>query len=372
MKIVFLNDLIYAYATDAPSAVGGAERQQWLLARALKAAGWEVAVGVRNLPFKQRVVIEGIEFVGIGQKQFIWAWYRFIRSERPAWCYWRCASHLVGPLFVIAKIMGAKTIFAAAFDRDVNIRRALFWRPRWWPLYALGLLWADKIFLQNQRQLVGLPAKLRAKACIVPSVATEAKSSKAHSLRTKYVAWVAMLREPKRPDLLVEIARNAPEIHFTVCGGATTFTAAPGYSEKIADILRALPNVDYRGQVDPDEANRVLANAALLLSTAEEEGFPNTFLQAWAAGTPIVTVTVDPDRVIEQYGLGRISPTVQQATNDIRMLLESEKEREAISCRAREYVKKHHAASIVIKSFERAILGIPYNIAVQTQTSQII
>ena len=35
MKIVFLNDLIYAYAIGAPSAVGGAERQQWLLARAL-------------------------------------------------------------------------------------------------------------------------------------------------------------------------------------------------------------------------------------------------------------------------------------------------------------------------------------------------
>ena len=34
MKIAFLNDGIYEYATDAPSAVGGAERQIWLLARA--------------------------------------------------------------------------------------------------------------------------------------------------------------------------------------------------------------------------------------------------------------------------------------------------------------------------------------------------
>ena len=371
MKIVFLNDLIYAYATAAPSAIGGAERQQWLLARALKSAGWDVAVGVRNLPFKKRLLIEGIEFVGIGQKQFLWAWYCFIRSERPDWCYWRCASHLVGPLFAIARMVGAKTIFAASFDRDVNVRRALFWRPRWWPLYALGLLWANRIFLQNERQLLGLPVILRPKASIVPSIAIETNSSIRHSHRTKYVAWVAMLREPKRPDLLVEIASGSPGIRFIVCGGATTFTAAPGFGEKIADKLRALPNVDYRGQVDPDEASGVIANAAILLSTAEEEGFPNTFLQAWACGTPVVSLTVDPDRIVEQHGLGRISPTVQQAINDIRVLLDSEEERESISGRAREYVQKYNTAPVVVKQFERSTLG-EYKLAVQPKTSQTI
>src|SRR5688572_3438136 len=122
MKIVFVEDLIYGYATDAPSAVGGAERQQWLLARALAAAGWVVTVGVRNaLTFKQRVVIEGVEFVGMGRKQFLWAWYCFIASERPDWSYWRCASHLLGPLVAIAKIARVRTVFAVAFDRNVDI-----------------------------------------------------------------------------------------------------------------------------------------------------------------------------------------------------------------------------------------------------------
>jgi glycosyltransferase involved in cell wall biosynthesis len=266
-------------------------------------------------------------------------------------------------------MMGAKTIFAASFDRDVDVRRALFWRPRWWPLYALGLLWANRIFLQNERQLIGLPATLRPKASIVPSIVIETNSSTPHPHRTKYVAWIAMLREPKRPDLLVEIASGSPDIRFIVCGGPTTFTAAPGFGEKIADQLRALPNVDYRGQVAPEEANRVIANAAILLSTAEEEGFPNTFLQAWACGTPVVSLRVDPNRIIEQHGLGRISPTVQHAINDIEMLLDSEKERESISFRAREYVQKYHTASIVINSFERSTFGERYNL-IRTETSQ--
>ncbi len=31
MKVAFLNDRIYGYASSDPSAVGGSERQQWLL-----------------------------------------------------------------------------------------------------------------------------------------------------------------------------------------------------------------------------------------------------------------------------------------------------------------------------------------------------
>src|SRR5262249_26256254 len=162
------------------------------------------------------------------QKQFLKAWYRFIVSERPDWWYWRCASHLLGLVVAIGKLVGIRTIFSACFDTDVDIRHALCRRPRWWPLYALGLLWVDRIFLQNEIQLLGLPARLRRKACIVPSMNTEAETPKLHSLRPKYVAWVAMLRESKRPDLLIEIARKAPDIRFVICGGPSTFTAVPG------------------------------------------------------------------------------------------------------------------------------------------------
>ena len=52
----------------------------------------------------------------------------------------------------------------------------------------------------------------------------------------------------------------------------------------------------------PNEAMQVIADAALLLCTSDEEGFPNMFTQAWASGTPIVTLKVDPDNIIEKMG----------------------------------------------------------------------
>lgn len=370
MKIVFLNDLIFAYATGAPLAVGGAERQQWLLARALAAAGWQVTVGVKQpLDCKKRVRIEGVEFIGIGPKHFLWAWYRFLISEQPDWWYWRCASHLLGLAVLIAKFARVRMIFAVGFDSDVDFRHALFQRPRWWPLYAGGLAWTNRIFVQNDKQLLNLPRRWRTKTLKVPSITPETRAVIPHTERADYVAWVAMLRRFKRPDLLIEIARKAPDIRFVVCGGATTFTAAPGYGEQIAHALNTLPNVEYRGQVSSNEALQAISEAALFVSTSDEEGFPNTFLQAWSAGTPVVSLTIDPDNLIESHALGKVSHTIDQAINDIRDLMSSPHDREAIASRARRCVANNHSPSAVVKIFESAVGGIVSEIAAQGHTA---
>jgi glycosyltransferase involved in cell wall biosynthesis len=319
----------------------------------LRKAGWQVVVGVRNgLEANRRITIEGVEFVGLRPKQLTWAWYSFLLSERPEWWYWRCASHLFGLAVLIAKLAGVRMIFAAAFDTDVNIRRALYDRPRWWPLYAFGLACCSRIFVQNENQLLGLPRALRSKALKVPGITPAADTIIPHRERAQYVAWVAMFRKFKRPDLLIQIARQAPDIRFVVCGGPTTFTAEPGYGEHVAETLRVLPNVDYRGWVSPDEAMRVIEEAALFLSTSDKEGFPNTFLQAWSAGTPVISLRVDPDHVIECHRIGILSHTAERAVVDIADLMRSPEAREAISSRARQYVAVHHSTETVLSAFE--------------------
>ncbi len=373
MKIAFMNDLIYAYAIGAPSAVGGAERQQWLLARAFADAGWQVTVGVRQpLRFNQRLRIEQVEFIGIGQKLLLWSWYRFLVVERPDWWYWRCASHLLGLAVLIAKLVRVRMIFAAGFDSDVDVRHALFQRPRCWPLFALGLECTDKIFVQNEKQLTKVPRRWQPKTRKVPSITPEPRAVISHAERGCYVAWVAMLRKFKRPDLLIEIAQKAPDVRFVVCGGTTTFTAAPGYGETIAHLLRSLPNVEYRGQVSPDEALEVISQAAVFLSTSDEEGFPNTFLQAWGAGTPVVSLRIDPDRLIEHHGLGKVSCSIADAIAEIRSLIDSPEVREAISLRARRYVAINHSPSAFIALLENSTRGILAPISDQSHAAESV
>lgn len=94
MKIAFLNDGPYEYALGGGEWHGGLERNIWILSRALARAGWRVQVAVRGaLALKERNVIEGVEYIGIGQGplapgQILMEWYRFLSSERPDWLFW--------------------------------------------------------------------------------------------------------------------------------------------------------------------------------------------------------------------------------------------------------------------------------------------
>src|SRR6185437_14783737 len=47
------------------------------------------------------------------------------------------------------------------------------------------------------------------------------------------------------------------------------------------------------------------------LATSEIEGFPNTYLQAWSHGTPVVGF-LDPDRLLATHGSGRAVRDVAQ------------------------------------------------------------
>jgi glycosyltransferase involved in cell wall biosynthesis len=365
MKIVFFNTSngVYEYASSNSFAVGGAERQQWLLARALADAGWCVTVGLQGVfDFGSRTTIGGVHFVSLPVSATLFAPYQrllslyyFLRSERPDWWYWRCASHLWGPAVTLAKLLDVRTIFAAGFDTDVQPRRALSKRQRWWPLYVWGLSNTDRIFVQHSGQLSHLPSKLHYKAAIVPSMIHMPSTTTPHKERQGYVAWVGMLRQPKRPDLLVEIARKAQNLRFVVCGGPSDHRSPEGYGARIVADLKTVPNVDYRGQVAPEKAHEIIANASLLLCTSEGEGFPNIFLEAWASGTPVVSTKIDPDQIIDRLELGTMSGDIEKATTDLKTLLESPERREEIALRARRYVAETHSEEAVTTSFQHAI-----------------
>lgn len=355
MKIAFLNDVAYEYAIGSPKAVGGTERDIWILSRALAAAGWEVVVGVCGvIGTGQRRNIEGVEYVGINPGNPIVAWNRFLVSERPDWLFWEGASHWWGILVELAKRRNVRTVFHTAFDTDVTPRHALVRRSSWWPLYAWGLQRTDRIFVQHTGQFDLLPSKWKCKSEVLPKVCQLPLAMKPHSARSPYIAWVAMLRTPKRPDLLVEIAKKSPHLKFVVCGGLTTHRSQGDSTARAAESLKQLTNVDYRGRVDSGEAAEVIENAALLLCTSDQEGFPNTFVQAWSHGTPVVTLRVDPDNLIKQRSLGRVTGTVDATVEQLQELMAGTQERQAMAIRARQYILEQHSTEVVVKTFDSA------------------
>jgi len=222
-------------------------------------------------------------------------------------------------------------------------------------MYAWGLSRTDRIFVQHVGQLSDLCPRLRAKARILPKVFIpklngQNEAIKSHDARDKYVAWVGTLIHLKRPDILVEIARKTPTIQFRVCGGLPH-----GGDERIVDELRAVPNIDYLGKVAPEKAEQVIAEASLLLCTSDTEGFPNTFAQAWSAGTPVLSLKIDPGDIITEKQIGVVAGDSERAALKIKELIDSPDRRQEVGVRARRYIAENNSAEAVVRLFEDAL-----------------
>jgi glycosyltransferase involved in cell wall biosynthesis len=356
MKISLVDDTIYGYASGDPSVAGGAERYMWLQTRALVNAGWTATIGTWTaLKPGQRESIDGVEFVGVERIYPVRAVERFLAAERPDWCHWFGSNHMLGPAALLGKLKGVRTVFSAQFDDDVRPMKALPSRRHLWPFYAAGLWASDCIFLQHGGQLAELPSSLRAKACVVPGIVQVPSAYVEHRARRPYVAWVGVLRQPKRPDLLIDIAQQCPGVEFVVCGGPSGHRSPPGYSEAIIKRFSSVPNIRYLGHVAPERAISVISGASLLLSTSDAEGFPSVFVEAWASGTPVVTLRIDPDGVIARQRLGAACDGVTAAANAIGHLVRSVDERQEMAARCREHVIRRHSAANAVAVVQEAL-----------------
>jgi glycosyltransferase involved in cell wall biosynthesis len=71
------------------------------------------------------------------------------------------------------------------------------------------------------------------------------------------------------------------------------------YNCRIRDRAKEIDNVIDEGLVAPDEIHNYYRDAIALVNTSAYEGFPNTFLEAWQYNTPVLSLSVDPNRFID-------------------------------------------------------------------------
>jgi glycosyltransferase involved in cell wall biosynthesis len=156
--------------------------------------------------------------------------------------------------------------------------------------------------------------------------------------------WVSNVRPEKRPEMMLEIAEALPAVQFTMIGGPVS-----GHEQQFESVrsrAEALSNVEFLGYVPFEETRPHFERASILVNTSAVEGFPNTYLQAWAAGKPVVA-TFDPDGVIARHGLGSTFSEVHEALGQIRELWEDRDRVSSIGERATEYMRKHHGEAVV-------------------------
>lgn len=347
--------------------IGGAEVQRLLIARELVRRGFAVRFVTLDYGQPDGIEHDGIRVYKMCAADAGWPGLRFIH---PRWTslsaalaradadvyYQRTAGVESGQVALWCRRNRRALVLAIASDMECDPRlpgKAA--RERWFFQYALRR--ADAVVAQTRLQARRLADHFGVAATVIRSCApTPAETSP--TARQPYVPrvlWVGRFAAPKRPELLLELAALCPDWHFDVVGEPNDPGSNRAY---VYDALRALPNVTLRGFVPYAQIGARYDAATLLLCTSAWEGYPNTFLEAWSRGLPVVS-TVDPDGVIQRQGLGRLAGgSARELRAAIEALLEHAEERAACAERARRFFGAHHTVAAAGDAYEALLHAV--------------
>ncbi|HKZ72592.1 MAG TPA: glycosyltransferase family 4 protein [Steroidobacteraceae bacterium] len=325
---------------------GGAELQQTLLAQALARRGFRVSMVVADLGQPDRAQWCGVTTYrayrpseGVGMLRFIhprWTrvWDALRRADADVY-YTSCAGMLVGEVAMFTRRFGRKLVFRVASNSDCDPGALLirYRRDKW--LYRYGLRRADAVLAQTSFQAQALLRNFARDSRVVPPLADLTAHRRAFHERDIDVLWVGNLRRLKRPELLLAAARTLPELRFHIVGGS--MPGAEDYFESVRRQASEVPNVTFHGLIPYHEVRQFYERARVLAGTSEIEGFPNTYLQAWVHGTPVVSF-LDPDRRIEQNALGRVVDSAEGLRTAIAQLARDRVAWSAASARCARHV----------------------------------
>lgn len=337
-------------------AIGGESVQQTLLALALHRRGHEVSMVTADYGQPDAEVRDGIRVfrayrpdAGIPLLRFAhprWTslWSALARADAEIY-YTSCAGMQLGLLALFCARHARRLVFRCASDADCDPARLLirYARDRW--LYRYGLRRADIILVQSLTQARAL-ARHFGRAGQVAGMLVE--SPPVAPAPTFDVLWVANIRRVKRPDRVLALAGQLPEVSLHMVGGPLPQEEA--LYERIRRDARRQPNLTFHGRMPYWDANSMYGRARLFVNTSEVEGFPNAFLQAWIRGVPVVSY-VDPDDLIRRHGLGAAVRSPTEMRDAIRRLLGEPGLLAATAARCRAYMAREFAEERILAPY---------------------
>jgi len=362
MKICLVN--LNSYPALVPGlsehAIGGAEVQQAMLARMLAERGWDVRVVTGDWGQPDGTVVDGVSVfrcyrqgAGVpGLRFFYPRWFKLNAALRRADAdiyYVSCAGTLVGQVVWFARRRGRKVVFRVASDSDCVPEHLLIsgTKDRWF--YEYGLRRAQAIVVQTTHQQTLLRRHYGLESSLVPSLVEVPGQVPSLTHRDIDVLWIANLRALKRAEIFIELARALPRYCFHLVGGAVEAEAK--VARRVQDAAASVPNLTLHGRLGLRESLALFDRAKLLVNTSEIEGFPTSFLQAWARATPTVSF-LDPDQMIEQEGLGARVNDRQALIQAVDRLLSDQNEMTAAARRCRVLMEERFGHDAVLAPYE--------------------
>lgn len=364
-RICFVAHLAYgALAGGESGVVGGVERQTSLMARWFAGRGYQVTMLTCDEDQDDGVDIDGVKVFkmcrkeeGIKGLRFFWPkWSSLVAAMKRADAdiyYQNCAEYVTGQVALWCRRYGRRFVYSVANDPDCDVRLPEMHTLRERILYRYGLKTADRVIVQTRKQQEMLRSGFGRNSVVIPMSCPgldEAEYGEWHRRqgRSQRVLWIARVCKQKRPDRLLDLAEACPEISFDLVGPV----ADTEYAQRVCQRAKSIPNVILHGAATREKVPEYYRRAKIMCCTSDFEGFPNTFLEAWSWGLPIVS-TFDPDSLIAERKLGIVDQDTEGLAKGIRTLFGDSMRWQQASKAAREYYLKNHTVDSVMPKSEK-------------------
>lgn len=349
-RICMLNYYAWGVLADLDGAdvhIGGEEVQHALMSRYLARRGYEVTSLVGDFGQAALEKIDGVRVrktfalqAGLPGLRFftprLSSTWKALKASNADVYYVSCAGAMAGVVAEFCRRHRRRFVFRVASDADCAPHTLMLDNSRDRMLYHYGLRRAHAILVQTRRQAELLLCHYGLGASLAGMFSDLPERVRRFDERGGGLLWLANMRAMKRPEWFLDMARRVPRLPCDMAGGIHPGETA--LYARVAAAAEGLPNLRFHGQVRFGATRALFADARLFVNTSSFEGFPNTYLQAWANGVPVIA-SFDPDGLITEHGLGVAVDSVDQAVAAARALLASPSAWAACSARCRAFAR---------------------------------
>jgi glycosyltransferase involved in cell wall biosynthesis len=346
-KITFMSIHAYPLFNKKYGGVfGGAEVQLYQLSKAINASGnFSVSFIVADVGQEKREIYDGIEVVrsyALGSRKIYKKIFKQLKffftliGIGPDVLIQRAAGIETGLLAFYCKIFRKKFIYMAAHEIDCSgeyeKNNGIQGKS-----YAYGIRKASLIIVQNGEQQKLLKENYDLDSVVLKSsyeIPEQVNKDKRGFL------WVARLDSWKQPEIYLDLARAFPAEEFTMVAPMANDVE---YGNKIQKEALEIPNLKFVERVPFEQIGEYFQKAKVFIGTSKYEGFPNTYVQAVMCGTPIVSLSVNPDDFINKYECGYVAVNDQdEIKRQIKKLIDDKDDWNIKSSNAYQYAKDNH------------------------------
>lgn len=189
---------------------------------------------------------------------------------------------------------------------------------------------------------------------IAPGIKDESESCKIDARKKfniagdeKVIVWLGRFTRVKRPDLVLELAKNFRELTFVMAGNGELF-------DSIRD--HAPENVKFVGFQDKNEMWKL---ADIGLCTSDSEGMPLSLIEAQMAGVPVVATDVGSVSEIVLDGItGKLASRHDELPSSLAWVINEMIRSESLSKNSRQHALEKFTAKKMVTEHLKLYLEI--------------